>query len=192
MPAFPIHNDDDLRRALAHVETLFHAAPDTPEGTELEVMLALIEAYERQHHSMSPGDPREIIAYKMGELRLSQRALAKRLGWGGGRVSEVLSGKRALTMSMVEQLSAVLGIRRGELLGDAAAGGIVLPDEVADALHEESTRIGVPVAVIVADAVGDHLRRVHQPANSVTRFRSTAASALSEKTPFAVLRAVAA
>jgi len=133
----PIRNDDDLAAAFARVDALWGAASGTPEGDELDVWMTLIEAYERAHHALPPGDPIEVIAYKMGELGFSGRKLASLLGWGAGRVSEVLNRKRALTLAMVQQLAGVLGIDPSRLVGaevPAAAGQgwvFIAPDLLA-------------------------------------------------------------
>ena len=119
--AFPIHNDTDHRRALELIESLWAAPAGTPEGDVLDVMSSLVEAYEKQHHALPPAEPLTLIGFKLKELRWSQRELARRLGWGGGRVSEVLSGKRPLTLRMVQDLGAVLGLPAGLLVHDARA-----------------------------------------------------------------------
>ncbi|NOY26031.1 MAG: helix-turn-helix domain-containing protein [Oligoflexia bacterium] len=116
-----IRNDDDLTHALDRVDTLWNAEPGTPEGDELDVLAVLIEAYEAEHYALPPGDPLEVIHFKLAELKLSQRALAGRMGWKStGRLSEVLSGKRELTMRMVRDLAAALEIPAGLLVGDPA------------------------------------------------------------------------
>lgn len=81
-------------------------------------MLTLVEVYEARHHALPPGDPIEVLGYKLRELGISQRELARRLGWSSGRVSEVLNRRRNLTLAMVRQLAAVLGISAGLLVGE--------------------------------------------------------------------------
>lgn len=117
--AFPIRNDHDLDRAVSLVSALWDAAPGTPEADVLEVMAALINAYERSRRALPPADPRALIDFKLRELSWTQRELGRRLGWGSGRVSEVLSGKRPLTLSMVRHLAEVLAIPPGALVADA-------------------------------------------------------------------------
>ena len=117
----PVRCRADLDAALARVEALWGAAPGTPEADELDVLLVLIEAYEAEHHAIPPGDPIEVIRYKLGELGISQNALAHKLGWTSGRVSEVLHRKRALTLAMVQDLAAELGVTAA-LLGGAERG----------------------------------------------------------------------
>lgn len=123
MPSsFPIHDEDDYRRALALIDELWDAAVGSPERDTLDIMATLVEVYEKASRVLPPPDPRALIAFKLRELGWSQRELARRLGWGAGRVSEVLSGRRALTLRMVQDLSAVLGLPAGQLVHDSRAG----------------------------------------------------------------------
>ena len=85
----PIRTQEDLNTALARVDQLWGSPQNTPAGDELDVLLTLIEAYEAKNHEIPGGDPIELVRYKMVELKLTQNALAKRLGWTSGRVSEV-------------------------------------------------------------------------------------------------------
>ncbi len=45
----PIKTDADYQAALKEIESLMMAAPDTPQGERLDVMVTLIEAYEAKH-----------------------------------------------------------------------------------------------------------------------------------------------
>lgn len=47
-----IKTDADYRRALKEIEKLMLAAPDSPEGERLDVLAALVEAYERKHYPL--------------------------------------------------------------------------------------------------------------------------------------------
>lgn len=120
MTPFPLRNEADYTRALALVETLWTAAPGTPEAAVLDELAARIEAYEAEELAtvLPPADPRKLIAFKLRELGLSQRALARQLGWGAGRVSEVISGRRALTLAMVRDLAPALGLKVDQLVPD--------------------------------------------------------------------------
>ncbi len=113
----PLRNDDDLKRALARVDALWGSPPGGADGDELDVLLALVEHYERQHHPLPPADPIDVIEYKLHELGWSQRELGRQLGWSSGRVSEVLGRKRGLTLAMVQQLATVLALDAALLVG---------------------------------------------------------------------------
>lgn len=83
--------------------------PDSAEGEEVELLSLLIEKYEQEHHRMEAPDPIEAIKFRMEQMNLRQADIAPLFG-GKTRVSEVLSGKRALTLKMIILLNRYLGI----------------------------------------------------------------------------------
>lgn len=105
----PIRTRADHRAALKEVERLWNAEPGTPEGDRVEVLVTLIEAYEAQHHPVPAPDPIAAIAFMMEQKRLSRKDLEPAIG-SRGRVSEVLTRKRPLTLPMVRALSKLLDI----------------------------------------------------------------------------------
>ncbi|MCB9779841.1 MAG: helix-turn-helix domain-containing protein [Alphaproteobacteria bacterium] len=121
MRAFPIRDDSDLARAIDLVDQLWDAPSGSPEADLRDVMAELIEHFEARELSQAlpPPDPCKVIEARRAELGLSQRKLGELLGWkSSGRVSEVLSGKRQLTLEMVRDLERVLGIAPGLLVAD--------------------------------------------------------------------------
>lgn len=114
----PIHNEDDYEAALAEVDSLMDAAPGTPEGERLDVLVTLIEAYEARHWAIDAPDPIEAIRVRMEQKNLRQRDLIPMIG-SRGRVSEVLNRKRPLTLPMIRRLSKGLGIRADVLIQEA-------------------------------------------------------------------------
>lgn len=105
----PIKNEDDYQAALAEIERLFEAAPDTPEGDRLDVLTTLVEAYEEKHYNLPLPSPIEAILYHMESRGLSRRDLEPYIG-SRARVSEVLNRKRPLSMEMIRNLHGGLGI----------------------------------------------------------------------------------
>ena len=57
----PIHNDIIYRETLTEIEGFFDATPGTPEGDRLEVLVTLVESYERKHFPILPPDPVDAI-----------------------------------------------------------------------------------------------------------------------------------
>ena len=105
----PIKNEADYQAALAEIEQLFDALPDTPEGHRLEVLTTLVEVYEDKHYNLPMPDPIEAILYHLESRGLSRRDLEAYIG-SRARVSEVLNRKRPLTMEMIRNLHKGLGI----------------------------------------------------------------------------------
>jgi HTH-type transcriptional regulator/antitoxin HigA len=110
----PIKTEIDYKTALAEVEHLFNAVPNSPEGDRLELSTTLIEAYEEKHYSISLPDPIEAILSYIESRGLSRRDLEPFIG-SRARVSEILNRKRPLTLGMIRKLHTGLG-RPAEVL----------------------------------------------------------------------------
>ena len=115
----PIRSEGDLTKALRRLESVFQAKKNTPEADEMEVLVALIEAYENKHYPIGPADPIEAIKFRMEQLGLTARDLEAYIG-PSGRVSEVLNGKRPLSLRMIRRLHDGLRIPYESLLAGAA------------------------------------------------------------------------
>jgi HTH-type transcriptional regulator/antitoxin HigA len=105
----PIKTEADYEATLQEIEHLFDAAPNTPEGDRLEILVTLVEAYESQHYPVALPDPIEAIKYWMESRGLSRRDLEPYIGTRA-RVSEILNRKRQLSLNMIRKLEAGLGI----------------------------------------------------------------------------------
>jgi HTH-type transcriptional regulator/antitoxin HigA len=105
----PIKSKADYRAALKEAERLWEAEPGTPEGDHVDVLVTLIEAYEARHFLIPAPDPIAAIEFMMEQKGLTRRDLEPAIG-SRGRVSEVLTRKRPLTLPMVRELSALLQI----------------------------------------------------------------------------------
>ena len=105
----PIKTKADHRATLREVERLWDAGPGTRKGDRVEVLVTLIEAYEAKHFAIPAPDPIAAIEFMMEQKGLSRGDLEPAIG-SRGRVSEVLSRKRPLTLPMVRKLSALLQI----------------------------------------------------------------------------------
>ena len=109
----------EYEAALARVDALMSAAPGTPEGDELELWVHLVEAYEDARYPIAPPDPVEAIRFRMEQKGLKPADLIPYLG-SKSRVSEVLSGRRPLSLTMMRKLHEGLGIPSDVLLGEPA------------------------------------------------------------------------
>lgn len=105
----PIKTDVDYRAALKEIEALMAAAPDSPEGERLDVLVTLVEAYETKQYPMDLPDPVEAIKFEMERKGLTVKDLEPMIG-KSNRVYEVLNRKRSLTLEMIRKLHHELGI----------------------------------------------------------------------------------
>lgn len=111
----PIRTKADYRAALKEVEALMGAAPATAAGERLDVLVTLIEAYERRHYPLDLPDPVEAIRFVMEQRGLAVKDLEPMIG-RSNRVYEVLSRKRPLTLKMIWRLHQGLGIPAESLI----------------------------------------------------------------------------
>ncbi len=111
----PIKTDTDYRVALKEIETLMSAEPNTPEGEKLDVLVTLIEAYERKNFPLDLPDPVEAIKFEMEQKGLTVKDLEPMIG-KSNRVYEILNRKRSLTLTMIRKLHRELGIPAESLI----------------------------------------------------------------------------
>ena len=121
-----IKNEKDYDMALSRIEQLMDAKPGSAEMDELELLTALVEMYEERHFPISPPDPIDAIKFRMEQLGLVQKDMVPFIGTKS-KVSEVLNGKRPLTLVMMRALNKGLGIPAEVLL---KAPGANFPDEL--------------------------------------------------------------
>jgi len=113
----PIRTDEDHTQALDRIDRLMDARPGTPESDELEVLATLVEAYEDEHFPIDDPDPVSAIRFRMDQLGLTRQDLEPLLG-SRGRVSEILNGRRALSIEMIRRLHRELEIPLESLMGN--------------------------------------------------------------------------
>lgn len=111
----PIKTKTAYRSALKEIESLMTARPNTAEGDRLDVLVTLVETYERKHFPMDFPDPVEAIKFRMEQMGLKPKDLVSMIG-GLNRVYEILNRKRPLTLRMVWRLHKELGIPAESLI----------------------------------------------------------------------------
>jgi HTH-type transcriptional regulator/antitoxin HigA len=123
-----IKTDDEYEAALAELERLIDRDPDpnTPDGDRLELLVLVIGEYETEHFPNDLPDTISAIEFCMDQRDLSQKDLVPYIG-SRSKVSEVLSGKRTLTLFMIRALNTGLGIPAEVLLQKP---GATLDDEL--------------------------------------------------------------
>lgn len=104
-----LKSETEYNLALKRTIEIFHADEDSPESDELDILLLLVKDYEDRHYNIPSPDPIEVIKLKLEEKGLKQKDLEPIIG-SKGYVSQVLSGKKELTLKMVKGLHQFLGI----------------------------------------------------------------------------------
>src|SRR4051812_41745099 len=95
------------KAALARIEVIFHAKPGTAKGDELELLLLLVETYEDKAYPIELPDPIDALRFRMEQNGLKPKDLIPYIG-SKSKVSEVLSGQRPLSLTMIRKLVAGL------------------------------------------------------------------------------------
>ena len=113
----PIKSDTDYEEALTLVEELISLDPEpnTDEADQLSILATLVENYEKNNFPQEIPSAVDAIKFRMDQLDLRPADLVPYLG-SASRVSEILAGKRTLTIDMINALSAGLGIPEKALL----------------------------------------------------------------------------
>ena len=116
----PIRSEEDYKAACARILELMDAEADTPEGDELDVLADLVEHYEDKHYLIGMPSVISAIEFRMDQAGLTRRDLIPFIG-SRQKVSEILTGKRDITMSMARALHKHLGIPADVLLQEPGA-----------------------------------------------------------------------
>jgi len=105
----PIKNEKDHAAALGEIEQLWGADEGTPSGDRLEVLVTLVEAYERVHFPIDVPDPIEAIKFRLEQQGADTKSLIGVIG-NRTRVYEVLRRDRPLSLHMIRRLHEHLHI----------------------------------------------------------------------------------
>ncbi len=107
----PIKTEKEYNDALARVYDLMQigVAEGSADSDELEVLSILVKEYELIHYPVGLPNPLEAIKFRMEQMNLSENELSNILG-NRSRKSEILSGKRKLSLSMIRKLTEILNI----------------------------------------------------------------------------------
>ena len=111
----PIVTKADHRAALKEIEALMSARLGTPKGDRLDVLVTLVEAWEKKRYPTELPDPIEAIKFRMDQSGLGPKDLVPMIGQLN-RVYEVLARKRPLTLQMIRRLHRDLGIPAESLI----------------------------------------------------------------------------
>jgi HTH-type transcriptional regulator/antitoxin HigA len=109
MQVKPIRSKEDHREALRRIEELWGATQGTEDGDILDVLVTLVEVYERERFPIDLPDPVEAIKFRLEQRGKDYRALIGIIGQRT-RVYEVMRRDRPLSLAMIRNLNAKLQI----------------------------------------------------------------------------------
>jgi HTH-type transcriptional regulator / antitoxin HigA len=162
----PIRSASDLSATKARLASLLSKNSGEFDD-EIEVLTTLIEQYEEKFARVDAPDPIAAIKFRMEEKGFTPRQLEPFIG-SRARVSEVLTGKRSLSIDMIRSLHEGLGIPYASLMARPRKSESV--DEISsDALRRLNT-------------LGFSLDRDEIPAFIPSSLQKTAPWALLRKT----------
>ena len=123
-----LKTEGDYFRALADLDRIFDAPGGTPESDQMDILVLLIQKYEDEHYPIDAPDPIAAIKFRMEHAGLTPKDLIPYIG-SRSKVSEILSGKRELTLAMIRTLNRHLGIPAEVLIREPQEP---LPSALAD------------------------------------------------------------
>ena len=125
-----IKTQRDYDAALARLSALMDEefAPGSNAEAQLELLALVIESYERSKIAPVCTDPIEAILFRMDQQQLSKKDLVPYIG-SLSKVSEVISRKRPLSLSMIRKLHTGLNIPAQVLIGDSDDAHVDLSSE---------------------------------------------------------------
>lgn len=100
-----IKTEAEHEAALARIEQIFDAKPGTPKGDEFELLVLLVEIYEESAFPINLPDPITALRFRMDQQGLEPKDLIQFIG-SKSKVSEVLNGRRPLSLRMIRNLVA--------------------------------------------------------------------------------------
>lgn len=122
----PIRTEADYEAALSRVDQLMGSKPGTEDFDDLCVLTELVESFEAKQYPIEAPNPIDAIKFRLEQLGQSNRDLLPIMGTHG-RISEVMNGKRPLSLQMIRGLHAHFGIPADVLIQEPASE---LPDEI--------------------------------------------------------------
>lgn len=118
-PIRPLHTEAEYDAALEDVASYFddEPTPGTPAADRFDLLALVIEDYERRHWPIGLPNAVDAIRYRMETGGYTQADLGRLLG-SRQRASEILNGKRPLTLGMIRKLHNEWGIPAEVLIGE--------------------------------------------------------------------------
>ena len=112
-----INDEQNYEAALERVYNLMQIdiVESSLEWNELHILSLLVEQYEKTHYHIAPPHPIEAIKFRMEQLGMKESDLKTILGTRV-RQSDIFSGKRKLSLTMIRALHERLNIPAESLI----------------------------------------------------------------------------
>ena len=192
----PIRSEEDYEAACARIRELMGAQLNTPEGDELDVLADLVEHYEDKHYPIGMPTAIDAIEFRMDQAGLTRRDLIPFIG-SRQKVSEILAGKRDITISMARALHKHLEIPADVLLQEPGAAFDSTYDEIDPRrfpLKEMAKRNWIPQLPDLRDRAEEVINTLVEKAGgpqaaALTLYRKNSHRRINAKTDPYALRA---
>ena len=136
-----IDNEAERGRARALVERLWNSR-DPADMARLEAQARLIAAYEERKWPRRPSKIADLIGHLMDQHDLTRADMAPILGTAS-RVSEILGGKKGLSLAMIQRLRARFRVPADLLLPPPTKPSVRRARDVARVGGRRMTRNGI-------------------------------------------------
>ena len=115
----PIKNNKQYKEYLNQAYDLIQLdlKSNSAESDKLELLSILIEQYEKDNYPIDSPHPIDAILFRLDQLNMKKSELSKIIG-ARSRTSEILNGKRKLSLSMIRKLNSALNIPAEVLIKD--------------------------------------------------------------------------
>lgn len=190
MTTKPVRTRTDYDASTKRLRELILENRDGSLSDEVEVLRTLIEKYERDTFRIEAPNPIAAIKHRMEQSGLTPRDLEPFVG-SRARVSEVLSGKRSLSLDMIRALRTGLGIPYEALIERSE---VATPDEIAVSrpVLKKLEAIGLKLSANrVSDFIQSAFGPQQLPSFLARRTRTQRASAKTDHTALLLWQAAA-
>lgn len=121
-PLVSIRSEEQLEAAQEVIDELFgRGEPDDETALYLDALGDLVAAYEDVHHQIGPATDSDMLRHLMEGKGVSQAELHKATGVPKSSISEVLSGKKPFSRSLIRAFAGFFEVDATVLTANLAA-----------------------------------------------------------------------
>jgi len=119
-PLRVIRSEDEYERAIATLDRLSDRGNDrTHDETEFVLALSVfVEKYEEEHHPIPPVSGVDMLRYLIETHQRTQNDVATGTGLADSSISEILAGKRKLSVKHIQALARFFKVKAAVFLDE--------------------------------------------------------------------------